>query len=521
VIAPKLKLYYKKGGRKDPIVISLPEGAYVPLVRERVVRQAGVAVKEAPRGEATAIAVLPFAAMGPDDENEYFSDGLTEDLIHGLAQLSGLRVVARTSAFQFRGKAHDVRKIGRRLGVGSLLEGSVRKAGGRVRITAQLISVANGYHLWSQRYDRELKDVFAVQDEISRSIIQTLGIRLAGSPDRPLLRAPTNTLEAYEQYVKGRHFCATPTPTALRKSIRFFEQAIREDPSYAAAYAGLAEAYSLLALFCAAPPRDALPKAESAALQATEIDDELAEGHALLGYLRAVYRWDWTAAEQEFERAIALSPSSASAHQWYSAVCLTPQGRMVESLAALKRAAEIDPISLMISTNCGICAYLNRLYDEALDWARRALEMDPNYYLAHWISGLAYQQKGLFEDAIAAFLEALDLAGKEESRVPGGLGHCYAVSGKAEEAQSVLEELRGPSGRGYISPYSMALIHAGLGNKHEACEWLNEACEARVPWAVYIGQDPRFDNLRGEAGFADLLGKMGLPLEAGRAPSPA
>lgn len=515
----KLKLYYKKEGRKDPIVISVPEGGYAPLMRERAASIA--AAKEVPRAETTAIAVLPFAAMSPDEENEYFSEGLTEDLIHGLAQLSGLRVVARTSAFQFKGKAHDVRKIGERLGVGSVLEGSVRKAGGRIRITAQLISVADGYHLWSHQYDRELKDVFAVQDEISQSIVQILRIRLTSPPERPLLKAPTQALQAYEQYVKGRHFCGTPTPSALRKSIQFFERAIREDPSYAAAYAGLAEAYSLLAFFCAASPREVLPKAESAAMQATEIDDELAEAHAMLGYVRAVYRWDWGAAEREFEHAIALSPSSASAHQWYSAVCLTPLGRQEESLAELKRAAEIDPISLMISTNCGLYAYLGRHYEEALDWAQGALEMDPDYYLAHWISGLAYEQKSMFEEATAAFLRAQDLAGKEESRVPGGLGHCYAVSGNVEAAQSVLEELRGPAGRGYISPYSMALLHASLGNKHEACEWLSEACEARVPWALYIGLDPRFDNLHAEAGFTALLSKMGLRQPADPAPSRA
>jgi TolB-like protein/Tfp pilus assembly protein PilF len=515
----KLKLYYKKEGRKDPIVISVPPGGYVPLVRERAASIA--AAKEAARAEMTAIAVLPFAAMSPDEENEYFSEGLTEDLIHGLAQLSGLRVVARTSAFQFKGKAHDVREIGERLGVGSVLEGSVRKAGGRIRITAQLISVADGYHLWSHQYDRELRDVFAVQDEISRSIVQTLRIQLVGPPDRPLLKAPTIALAAYEQYVRGRHFCGTPTPSALRKSIQFFERALREDPNYAAAYAGLAEAYGLLALFCAASPREALPKAESAAMQATEIDDELAEAHAMLGYVRAVYRWEWAAAEQEFKRAIFLSPSSVSAHQWYSAVCLTPLGRMDESLAELTRAAEIDPISLMISTNFGIYTYLNRQYDEALGWSRRALEMDPDYYLAHWIAGLAYEQKSMFDDAAEAFLRALDLAGKEESGVPGGLGHCYAASGKPEGAQRVLEELRGPSGRGYISPYSMALLHASLGNKHEACAWLREACESRVPWALYIGLDPRFENLHAEEDFATLLRKMGLRQPAGPAPSPA
>jgi len=333
-----------------------------------------------------SIAVLPFTNLSADKEQEYFCDGMAEEIINALTQLEGLRVVARTSSFSFRGKEIDVREIGRQLNIENLLEGSVRKAGNRVRITAQLINVADGYHLWSDKYDRNIEDIFAIQDEISLAIVDRLKVKLLKEEKAKLVKRFTENQEAYNLYLKGRYFWNRRYEGGLQKGIEFFQQAIEKDPLYALAYVGMADCYILLGHFGWLPPKEAYPRARTAAEKALEIDDKLAEAHTSMGWIRTFYDWDWVGAEEEFKRALNLNPNYATGYEWY-AVSLAPMERLDEASILLKRALELDPLSLMISTVVGLGLYWARQYDEALDQYRRTLEMDPNFSLAYLFQG--------------------------------------------------------------------------------------------------------------------------------------
>jgi TolB-like protein/Tfp pilus assembly protein PilF len=353
-----------------------------------------------------SIAVLPFVDMSPQKDQEYFCDGMAEELINALTKLEGLRVVSRTSAFQFKGKAFDIRKIGEQLNVASVLEGSVRKTGDRLRITAQLINVVDGFHLWSEKYDREMKDVFDIQDEISRAIVDALKIKLVGEAATRLVKRYTENLEAYTLYLKGRYYWNKRTEPGLTKGIEYFEKAITKDPGYALAYAGLADCYNVISHYGAVPPKASVPKAKIAAIKALEIDDALVEAHTSLAFALYNYDFAWLAAEKEFQRAIALNPNYATAHHWY-AIYLATRGRLEEAIAEMQRARELDPLSLIINTEVGWMLYFGRHYNQAIEQYQKTLEMDPSFAVAHWGLGLAYQQKAMPQEAIAEFQKAI------------------------------------------------------------------------------------------------------------------
>src|SRR5215470_2180688 len=442
-----------------------------------------------------SIAVLPFVNISADQDNEYFCDGLAEELLNALARIEGLKVAARTSSFSFKGKDLDVREIGRRLAVETILEGSVRKVGEQLRITAQLINVRDGYRAWSKRYDRQADDVFKVQDELSLDIVNCLKLKIPGTRREALIRRYTDNEHAYLLYLKGRYHQNRWTPEGIRKSVEYFDEAIKLDANYALAYAGLADSYSSLGAahafgLCV---KETSPKARAAAIKALEIDDSLAEAHSSLALVKLNFEFDWPGAEQEFKRAIELNPNYSSAYHWYSHY-LIAMGRMEESLTMSRRALELDPLDLETNIHLAWHFYFARDYEQALEVTAKTLEIDPNFTEAYWFSGWAYEQQGRYADAIAAYERGGLLQEREE--LWALLGHAHGLSGNQIEARKFLSKIKeGNEGR-YVSPYSIAVVHLGLNELDEAFEWLYKALDEHNAWLVYLKVNPIFDSLR-------------------------
>jgi serine/threonine protein kinase/Tfp pilus assembly protein PilF len=455
------------------------------------------------------IAVLPFADVSQKKDQDYLCDGIAEELINHLAQVEGLHVVARTSAFSFKDKNEDIREIGRKLGVETLLEGSVRKAGDRLRITAQLITASDGYHLWSERYDREMEDVFTIQDEITLAIVDKLKITLLGEEKDALVKRYTEDIEAYNLYLKGRFFWNKRTETGYLKGLEYFRQATDQDPAYALAWAGIADCYDLLGWYGYLSPQEAFPRARKAAQRAMELDDTLAEAHASLGWISANYDWDWTNADQQYNRALELNPSYATAHQWYSEF-LTYMGRHEDSITEAKRALELDPLSLIINNDLGQVYYFARRYNEAIFQLRKTLEMDPGFVVAHFFLALAYAQKSNYDEALRTAQRAMTLAGEGDTLILTQLGIIYSLSGRKNDAREVLAELQDLAKHKYVSPFRVALIYVGLGQNDKAFWWLEKACQERDHWMETLKVHPALDGLRTDSRYADLLKNTGL-----------
>jgi serine/threonine-protein kinase len=473
--------------------------------------------KEIDAGEAVrqqnSIAVLPFMDMSAERDQQYFCDGIAEELINALTGVEDLRVVARTSAFSFRGGEQDMREIGSALNVASLLEGSVRKAGKQVRITAQLIDVQSGYHLWSERYDREMEDVFAIQDDIAQRITESLKVKLTEEKAASLCRRYTEDKDAYHLYLKGRFHWNRRTEDGFRKGMALFKEAVERDPQYALAFAGLADCHTQLGDYGYLRPGEARRGAEEAARRAIEIDESLAEAHASLAYPTMLYDWDWSAAEREFKRAIELNPDYATAHQLY-AECLTAMGRMEEAIAEIKLAHELDPLSLIVSTVVAWVYYRARRYGRAIDQCQRALELDPNFAVAHHLLGWIYDQESRYEEAISEAEKSVELSGRSPLMM-ASLGYAQAVSGRSWDAREILDELKKRGEDGYVPPYDVALVYMGLGQMDQALRWLEGAYQERYGWLVYLNADPIWDRLRKEPGFTSLVGRIGLPVPGG------
>jgi serine/threonine-protein kinase len=464
-----------------------------------------------PAPPAHSIAVLPLVNMSSERDNEYFSDGMTEELINVLAKIPGLRVAARTSAFAFKGKDQDVRRVGEQLGVATVLEGSVRRAGPRMRLTAQLINVADGYHLWSETYDREVADVFAVQDEIARTIVGALRVRLTGGADATLVQPQTADIEAYQLYLKGRYFWNKRTHENFWKAVELFQAAVRRDPDYALAYSGLADAYQSLGLSLvtgSVAPNEVQPRARAAALKALEIDEGLAEGHTSLACAKLTFDWDVPGAEREFRRAIELNPSYGHAHHWYSHALVSTR-RFDESLAESRRALELESLSLVMNAHLGWHYFYARRFDDAIAQLHATLEMDPNWAYALYYLGLSYEQKGMYDEAADALRRALAV-------LPGALalqtdlGHVLAAAGRPGEARATLEALRARAASGYVPSFYFARLHEALGQTDQAFEALHLATEERFDHMLALGVDPRWDPLRSDPRFSALLDRVGI-----------
>ncbi|NIM52940.1 MAG: tetratricopeptide repeat protein [Gemmatimonadales bacterium] len=457
--------------------------------------------------ERRSIAVLPFANMSDDPENEYFSDGMTEEIINALTQLKDLRVAARTSCFAFKGKTPDIGEVGAKLNVATVLEGSVRKAGNRLRITAQLVNVADGYHLWSERYDREMEDVFAIQDEIARAIADKLQVTLAAGVTEPLVRPSTENLEAYDLYLRGRYF-VNQGGEGPRTGLECFRHALACDPEYALAHAGIAEAYMWLGNTGILRPKEAMPKAREAAIRALELDETLAEAHLRLGWMSWTYDFEWSIAEKRFLRALELNPDLPQAHSGYG-FHLASMGRIEESLSELRRGVELDPLAQIASTWLGqVLAFLGR-FPDAIDQLRSALELDPTSWHANDMLGMGYRLNSNHTAAIEALQTAIALAGRHPWSL-ANLAQTYAASGSEAQAEAIYDELVARSRGEYVPPATLAFVGAALGRKDEAFEWLERAYEERDALLVWLKILPPYDPLRDDPRFDVLLEKMGL-----------
>ncbi len=454
-----------------------------------------------------SIAALPFQNIGGDPSMEYLSDGITERLISTLSQFPDVRVMARSTVFRYKGREVDAQTAGRELGIHAVLTGRVVQQGDTLLVAAELVDVATGWQLWGEQYLRKSSAIFAVEEEIARDIATKLKPRLTREEEKRLAKRCTESAEAYRAYLKGRYHWNKLTPGALNKGIAHFEQAIGYDPSYALAYAGLADCYSLFAFF--SPPREVMPKAKEAALKALDLDETLAEAHASLAGVLKAYDWNWPAAEKEYRRALELNPNYETAHRMYAAF-LSAMGRQEEAIQEIERAQEIDPLSLAISNEVAWDCYMAGEYDRTIEQSLKTLEMEPAFPAAYQTLGLAYEQTHQYDKAIAAFEKARDGSGGNPVSV-SSLAHALALGGRKSEAKKILSGLQGLAKRAYVAPYSMAVVYAGLSEKGPALEWLEKAVEERDVWLVWVKRDPRFDRLRSSPRFEDLLRRLRLP----------
>lgn len=446
-----------------------------------------------------SIAVLPFIDESADPDAQYINDKIAESLINSLSKLPQLRVVPRSVVAGYKGKEIDPRKVGQELNVRAVVTGRMRRHGDIISIQADLIDLENVAQLWGQHYDHKLSDVLLVQDDISRDIFENLRLKLNVEEKKQL--------EAYRLYLKGRNAWNKRTGDALQQAIEFFNQAIAIDPNYGAAYAGLADCYNMLVVYGRLQPKEGFPKAKEAAVRALEIDESSAEAHTSMAFIK--FRWDWdrTAAEREFQTAIKLKPAYAPAHQWYSSYLIAVE-RYDEAIAEAKRTEELEPLSFVASSHLGWIYYLAGQNDKAIEQCRKILELDPSSFPARRYLGLAYEAKGMYTEAIAEFQTGVKLSGSP--LMLGLLGHAFAVSGKTEEAKQVLNDLQQLQGQRYVSPYTVAAIHAGLGDHEQAFKWLDTAVEARDIWLMNLKVDPVFAKMRSNRRFTDLLARLRL-----------
>jgi serine/threonine-protein kinase len=454
-----------------------------------------------------SIAVLPFVNLSADTENEYFCDGLAEELIGALAKAAGLQVAAWSSALRFRGKDADVREVGKQLDVQAVLEGSLRTSGSRLRVNVRLLDTLNGYHIWAERYDRELQDVFAIQEEIAEAIVKQLRVELG--LDQPLVKPTTKNLEAYNLYLKGRYFWNRRGPAEIQKAVESFQQALQKDEGFAAALAGLADCYVIQGVQGTRNPKEVFPLARGAAEKALAIDSEMAEAFASLGGVEGAYEWNWAAAEDNFQKAIGLNPHYGTAHHWYATHLLLPLGRFAEARAQLELARANDPLSLAIVTTAGLIAYFEGDPDDAISEYEKALEMDPNFALAHYFLGQAHEQKRSHEEAIRSLTRALELA-PGSSEMEAALARTRALAGDVESAGQMLRNLREKSRHKYVSPVLLAQVLLGLNRNEEAIAELQRAQEMRATDLIWLKVRPVFDGVRDDARVQEIARAVGL-----------
>jgi adenylate cyclase len=477
------------------------------LPKLETIPQTNAAPPLARAAESKSVAVLPFVNMSAAKDNEYLSDGITEDLCTALAQVRGLRVPARTSCFVFKGKTDDIQRIGQQLHVATVSEGSVSQSGNKLRITAQLISVADGFHLWATNYDREMSDLLALRSEIAQQVVAAMRVQWLPGERQRLEKKGTENPEAHRLYLLGLSFWNKRTADDLKKALDYFEQALVKDPNYALAHVGLAECYITLPWYVGVPTKEAIPKASAAALTALKLDDTLGEAHVALAFVRE-RKWDWQEAEAEFGRAIELTPNYATAHQWYS-ILLRYLGRFDEASREIQRAQELDPLSPIVNVHMGQILYVRRQYDQAIAVYRTVLELSPNFHAAHEWLGDAYLMKQMYSEAITEFQSIRASVGNVPHGL-GKLGYAYGISGRVNEARQVLDELTGFLQQEYEVESDIALVYHGLGDRERTLDWLEKALAAQTSSMSDLKSDPLWQNLHSEPRFVALLKKMGL-----------
>lgn len=461
-----------------------------------------------PAAWKNSIAVLPFKNMSADPEQEYFCEGIAEELLNALTQIKELRVVARMSAFSFKGKDVDIREIGRTLNVDKVLEGSVRKSGQRLRITAQLVNVEDGYHIWSDQFDREIKDIFAIQEEISLTIVDHLKLRLLKSEKEKILKRYTEDHEAYDYYLKGRYFWYRRYEKGMQRGLQYFQQAIEKDPGYALPHVGIADTFGLLGVLGFMPPHQAYSRAKAAAKKALEIDPEMAEAYTSLGMIAMWYDWDWPAAEEHFLKAIQKKPEYALVHHWYGNF-LSCMGRFDESIREMQKACELEPLEPVNPAHLGLALFMARRFDESIGVLRKVIESDPELWVAHWYQSMNLLSKKMWGESIATLQKLVELtAGSVVSL--SYLGFAYGLAGMKDEAFKILERLDGLSKDRYVGSLWRGVVWLGLGEKNKALENLEKAYAEREGAMAFLKVQPILDSLRSEPRFQALLKKMNL-----------
>jgi len=459
-------------------------------------------------GSLDSVAVLPFVNVSADPNTEYLSDGITESIINNLSQLSGLRVMARSTVFRYKGKEADPQKVGQELHVAAVLAGRLQQRGDTLIVQAELVDVDKGAQLWGDQYNRKLADVFSVQQEISQQISEKLRVRLTGEDRTRLAKRGTTNSEAYQLYLQGRYAFNRRGAASLKGAIQYFEQATALDPNYAQAYVGLADAYHVISGYWGGlPPKESFPKAKAAALKALELDDKLAEAHTALAAVKSGYEWDWAGAEREFKRAIELSPSSADGRYFYAYTYLTPMGQFEEAIAEMRRALATDPLSLIINANLGDIYYFARQYDQAIEQGRKTLEIAPEFSVAHYNLRNVYEQRGMYEQAITQD-QAIGEIGRRRAPL---LEKGYQAAGPHGYWQTSLELFLDEAKRTYIQPTIFAKNYAGFGDKLQSLQWLERAYAERDADLIYLRVEPMYDALRSDPGFQAIVRRMNFP----------
>ncbi len=464
-------------------------------------------VGDAPR--IGSLAVLPLSNLSGDPQKDYFADGVTEQIIANLARLKDLRVISRTSAMSYKGTRKRLPEIARELNVDAIVEGSVARTGARVKITAELIQASDDKNLWAEVYERDVRDILPLQGEIAGAIARKVEVQLTPEDRVRFEGGRRIDPEAYDAYVKGSYYY---NKRDLKSAVADFQRALDLEPTYAAAYAGLADSYSQIGYVNAADPRDAYPKAKAAAQKALELDSTLAAPHASLGFVHLYFDWDFAASESEFKRAIALDKNLVSAHHQYS-VYLAAMIRPDESRREIDKAHELDPLSGLVSTDRGFELYYDRRYEEATKALKDAIAMNPKAPFPHFWLARVYQAQGRFDDAVAEF----KTAGPGVLQWPpalAGLGHLYGVQGKRTEALQVIAEMRAMAEKGFVTAYAPTLVYLGLGDKEQTLAGLNRCLEERSNWMVWLLKDPRWDPMRSDPRFQEIVRRVGFPTDA-------
>ena len=455
-----------------------------------------------------SLSVLPLADLSGDPAQGYFADGMTEALITSLAKIEKLRVISRTSVMQYRGTRKSLPRIARELNVDAVLEGSVLRSGERIRITAQLIHAPSDQHLWAESYERDFRDVLSLQDEIARQIAGQVRIMLTPEEQARLEGARPVDPQAHELLLKGRYHRNKRTEESVKKALTYFDHAIAIDSTWAEAYVGVADCYNMLGYYCALSPQEAYSKSESASQKALQLDPSRAEAHAALGVVKRDYEWDWSGAEQRFQRAIELNPGCVEAYHWRGTL-FGMQHRHAEALRDKEKALSMDPLSVIFRTDVGRLYYFERRYDAALEHYQAALEMDPHFFFVHIVLAQAYLQKGMFKPALSALRTAARLS-NDSTFALARLAQGYAIAGEQEKARSLLKRLHGMTARKYVAPFEIALIHVALKDYDEAFSWLQKAFDQRAIWLGYLQVEPQLDPVRNDRRFQELVMRVGF-----------
>jgi TolB-like protein/Flp pilus assembly protein TadD len=501
----RLSTYYAEEGQNDELLIELPKGGYAAVFKRR---ETPASRKHVPATLArrNTVVVIPFADHSAAHDLDYFCQGISEEIIHTLSKLETSRVVARDLS-QLSADSQTLGESGQRAGV--IVTGSVRKSGDDLRVTAQIVDGVSGNYVWSETFDRKNKNIFAVQEEVAQAVLKRLQTSLTRPGGHDSSRKPTENLAAYNFYLQGRYHLSQRTEEGLRKAIEFFDKVIAEDPRYAQAYSGLADAYELLGHYGVLAPAEVWTKAASNAAWAVLQDENSAEAHTTMAHVKATQDWDWLGAEQEFKRAIELDGHYPTAHHWYAVSCLAPLGRLNEALDEIMLAQALDPVSLIIARDIAVVYYYSRDFEAALDQCDHTIELNPHFAPAYWALGLIQEQMSDFDESLAAFQRAIQLT-PNSPRMRAGLARSLAMSGKHKDAQQILKEMQTLSEKRYVSPFELASVHFALGQEDVGFEWLKKAFQDRCFELISINVDPRFDSIKSDPRFTPLHRQMGL-----------